>query len=191
MALTFDHATQRILISSPQTSISVQEIVDACREEEASALGMSDAQILSASGKDTLDTGVTVGVTAKLLDTWQLEWWPGNYTAKIGGGNLVSETGDAVAYVVGGPQVEITLSAAATIVTQGGVSPADIWSHAGRTLTAGTKDAEIDAIKALAEADEELTPTVARKKHKDTKAVLLEKTVTGSGLTSTITLVDT
>lgn len=47
---------------------------------------------------------------------------------------------------------------------------------------------EITRLMDLAEADEELTQTTATKKHKLTKAVLLEKTVTGAGAMTTITL---
>lgn len=122
MALSFDHGAKRIVVSSPQNSVTVQALLDAIRDEEASALGIANDQIANASGKELLDTGVQVGITLKLLGAWQLQWWAGNYTAKIGGGNLVAESGDPVAYVVGGPQVEITLSAAATIVQSGGGS---------------------------------------------------------------------
>lgn len=39
-----------------------------------------------------------------------------------------------------------TLEAIRDAITTSGTSPADIWSYVSRTLTAGTKDAEIDAI---------------------------------------------
>lgn len=116
MALSFNHGTKRIIVGSPQNTLDVQDLVNAIREEEESERGVSHDKICDASGKDLLDTGVSVGITLRLLSTWQIEWWAGNYTAKIGGGNLIAESGDPVAYVVGGPQVEITLSAAATIV---------------------------------------------------------------------------
>lgn len=122
MAITFDHVTKRIVVSSPQNRIDIQDLVNQIRTEEASDIGISDSQIAVASGKDTLDTGVAIGITLRLLSAWQIQWWPGNYTAKIGGGNILSDSGDAVAYVVGGPQVEITLSAAATIITSGSSS---------------------------------------------------------------------
>jgi hypothetical protein len=118
--LTFDFAAKRIKVSSPQTAIDIQSLLNEIREAEATALGIANAPIGAASGKEALSTGVTVGITLRLLSTWQIEWWPGTYTATIGGGNLVSDTGDAVANVVGGPQVEITLSAAATITNGSG-----------------------------------------------------------------------
>ena len=127
MALQFNHATQRIAVTNPQTALTIQDLVNACRVEESSERGISNRRIISASGKETLGSGVQVGITATLLDGWQIEWWAGNYTATISGGNIVAESGDPVAYVVGGPQVEITLSAAATITSgSGGPTAADI-----------------------------------------------------------------
>jgi len=120
MALVFNHLAQRIQITSPQTVVLIQDLVNACRIEEASQLGIADSRIISAAGKEVLSAGVQVGITMTLLDNWQLEFWAGNYTATITGGNLVAASGDAMAYVVGGPQVEITLSAAATITAGAG-----------------------------------------------------------------------
>ncbi len=136
MALTFAHSTQRIGVTSPQVSLSMQDLINAIREEEASERGIVHDQIADASGKDDLGGGVATAITVFLRDAWQVEWYSGNYTATIGGGNLVAEGGDPVAYVSGGPQVEITLSAAATIVNgEGGTAPsasevADaVWQH--------------------------------------------------------------
>jgi len=118
MAITFDHSVSRVKITSPQVDLLIQDLVNACRLEEERLL--TKKQIIDATGKQQLSSGVGVGITATLLRDWQIEWWPGNYTATIRGGNIVAASGDPVAYVVGGPQVEITLSAAATIVLAGG-----------------------------------------------------------------------
>lgn len=120
MALTADFVTQRLKVTAPQTQLTIQEIYDFCKEQEVTDIGIAYPPIAVAAGKDDLGSGVQVAVTMRLLDNWQIEWWAGNYTATIGGGNIVAECGDPVAYVVGGPQVEITLSAAATIVSAGG-----------------------------------------------------------------------
>lgn len=120
MAYTIDFEDHRIRITNPQTDVVLQDLYNFCKESEASEAGITHTIVATASGKDVLGPGVQVGMTIKLLDDWQLEFWAGNYTATIGGGNIVAEVGDPVAYVVGGPQVEITLSAAATIVNTGG-----------------------------------------------------------------------
>lgn len=117
MPLEFNHSTQRILITSPTISVTMQELIDAIRAEEYSVRGIVFNKIADAVGKDNLSGGVQVGITVSLLENWQLEPFPGNYTLTIGGGNLVQSTsGDPVAFVIGGPQVEITQSAASTIV---------------------------------------------------------------------------
>jgi hypothetical protein len=137
MALSFNQAAQRISVTSPQVALSCQDLIDAIREEEASERGIVYDKIADASGKDNLGGGVSTAITVFLLDNWQVQWYAGAYTATIGGGNLVAESGDAVAYVSGGPQVEITLSAAATIVAGdgGGTAPSAeevanaVWAH--------------------------------------------------------------
>lgn len=124
MALTFDQAAQRISVTSPQVALTCQDLINAIREEEASERGIVYDQIADASGKDDLGGGVSTAITVFLRDNWAVQWYAGNYTATIGGGNLVAESGDPVAFVTGGPQVEITLSAAATVVDgSGGTAP--------------------------------------------------------------------
>lgn len=120
MAITFNQSTQRIVITSPTTAITIQELVDAIRAEEQGVRGMAFNKIADASGKNALSGTVSTGITLVLLDNWKIEPYAGNYTLTINGGNLVQGTdGDPVAYVVGGPQVELTLAVSAAIVTSG------------------------------------------------------------------------
>ena len=122
MAITFDHDLKIINITSPQDTLSCQELLDAIRTEEASVLGIQDNQIATASGKETLSDGVYVGMTVNLLD-WQVKFWEGNYIAKVLGGNLVGGVGnDPIAYTPG-VQVLLVQSAASTIVTASGAIP--------------------------------------------------------------------
>ena len=132
MGLYFDHFAQRVKVTSPQTTLTIQDLVNAARNEEESLVGISNSKIIFAEGKATLSTGVQVGITATLLDNWAIEFWPGNYKAIIGGGNLVAASGDPIAYVVNGPQVVVSESAAATIVMAGGGG----GSSAAETATA-------------------------------------------------------
>jgi hypothetical protein len=54
---------------------------------------------------------------------WQLRFAPGNYVARIAGGNLIGGPGgDPVAYSAG-VQTLLIQSAAATVVTAGGSVP--------------------------------------------------------------------
>ena len=122
MAIEFDHEEHLINITSPQNTLSCQELINAIRTEEASATGIVYPQIATASGKEDLGSGVTVGMTINLISPWQVKFWSGNYIAKIAGGNLVGGiSGDPVAYSAG-VQVLLVQSAASTIVTNDGSS---------------------------------------------------------------------
>ena len=116
MAITFDHDTHLINITSPQDTLSCQDLIDAIRGEEASATGIWYPQIATASGKESLGDGVYVGMTINLISPWQVTFWSGHYIAKIAGGNLVGGlSGDPVAYSAG-VQVLLVQSAASTVV---------------------------------------------------------------------------
>jgi len=115
MSLAYDFSNDLIEITA-QTEITIQEVVDATRTAEATEQGIANDRILGASGKENLGGAVSVGVTAELLGNWQIHFEPGNYIAKIGGGNLVGGPGgDPVAYSAG-VQVLLIQSAASTIV---------------------------------------------------------------------------
>ena len=120
MALTFNHATTRIVVGSPQTAIVVQDLLNAIREEEASDRGIAYGSICTAVGKNSLGGAVATGITLTLLSSWLLEFYTGDYVATVDGGNLVAASGNPMAAVVGGPQIEITRSAAATVVSTSG-----------------------------------------------------------------------
>ena len=118
VAIEFDHSNHLINITSPQNTLSCQDLLDAIRTEEASATGIWYDQIATASGKEDLGSGVNVGMTVNLIEPWQVKFWAGNYIAKVAGGNLVGGlSGDPIAYSAG-VQVLLVQSAAATIVTQ-------------------------------------------------------------------------
>ena len=122
MSLTFNQSGKRINVISPQTAVDVQTLLNTIRAEEASERGITYDKLCNAVGKDALGGAVATAITLSLLSTWQLEFYAGNYVATIDGGNLVAAVTDAVAYTVGGPQIEIMRSAAATVVSTGGSS---------------------------------------------------------------------
>ena len=117
MAIEFDHTNHLINITSPQNTLSCQDLINAIRTEEASSVGIWYPQIATASGKEDLGSGVTVGMTINLISPWQVKFWAGNYIAKVAGGTLVGGIdGDPIAYSAG-VQVLLVQSAASTIVT--------------------------------------------------------------------------
>lgn len=139
MSYLFDFDNNIIEVLSPQTDVDVQDLYDACREAEDSLVGIQYEKIVNASGKESLGSGVSIGITVELLD-WQLRFWSGNYIARIAGGNLVGGVGgDPVAYSPG-VQVLLIQSAASTVVqisTGSGLSSEEhdqlMWAVATKT----------------------------------------------------------
>jgi len=122
MAIDINFVDELIYITSPQTDVLCQELVDAIRDREDDWEGIQYPKIADATGKQSLGEGVQVGITIELLEDWQVKFWAGNYIAKISGGNLVGGPGgDPVAYSAG-VQVLLIQSAASTIVNTGGGS---------------------------------------------------------------------
>jgi len=115
MAYQFDFDSRLIYITSPQTEVVIQDLIDEIRANEASQTGITYDKIANASGKESLGGQVNVGITVQLLD-WQIKFWEGNYIASITGGNLTGGvSGDPVAYSAG-VQVLLIQSAASTVV---------------------------------------------------------------------------
>jgi hypothetical protein len=127
LALSMDWDNKQILVTSPQTDVLAQDLIDFIRAAEDDEEGIVVPQIAAASGKESLGGSVATGITLELLDDWQLKFWAGSYTATISGGNLIGGiAGDPVAYTAG-VQVVIIQSAASTIVVTGsGVTEQDM-----------------------------------------------------------------
>ena len=105
-------------MTAPTTMVTIQDLLDAIRAEEQSVRGMVFNKIADAGGKEPRGNGIYRGIVVTLLENWQLEPYPGDYTLVIDGGDLVQLViGDPVASVTGGPQVELNQSVASTIVT--------------------------------------------------------------------------
>lgn len=129
MSLTFDFVNELIEVGDGQVDVAVQDLVDAIRTAEATETGIVYNSIAGSSGKETLGPGVAVGVTVELLGSWQLHFEPGDYIAKVAGGNLVGgPAGDPIAYSAG-VQVLLIQSAASTVVTVSTGSGLSVEEH--------------------------------------------------------------
>ncbi len=126
MGYVFDYINSQIDITSPQVAVDCQALYNVIAAEEATSRGICFPVIASASGKQTLSSGVLVGLTVNLI-SWQLLFYTGSYQATISGGNLVGGiSSNPVAYVAG-VQVVLLLSASATITSgSGGATASDI-----------------------------------------------------------------
>lgn len=124
MSLTFTHAAKRIGVPQADAQpLTLQTLIDAIRDEEASERGITYDKIADAAGKDDLGGGVMTGITVNLRSTWLIEFVTGSYQATLTGGNLA----DAMSriYNTGSPQVLVNSSAAATVIygEGGGTAP--------------------------------------------------------------------
>lgn len=112
--------TNEIHLQNTIADILVQDLLNACRAAEASPQGVAFDSMVSASGKETLGSGVSVGITLQLLGTWKLYSTKGSGVLTVLGGNLVKPDGSSPFR----PNNNIThvnvLSASSTIVTTGG-----------------------------------------------------------------------
>ena len=146
MTYTYDFTNKIIGISEAQADVSVIGLLSDIREAEASEIGICYGQIASASGGESLGGSVSVGVTVNLLDDWQVQFAPGNYIAKISGGNLVGGLGgDPVAYSMG-VQVLLLQSAASTVVLQS--TGSGLSAEQDATLTAALQAAQAASTEA-------------------------------------------
>jgi len=120
---TFDFSTSLIEVDNGTTDVACIDLYTAIKAAQASQEGIQYERIGSGSGLIELGPGVQVGLTVELLGLWQLHFQPGNYIARVSGGNLVGGPGgDPVAYS-SGVQSLIIQSAASTVVTAGGSIP--------------------------------------------------------------------
>lgn len=55
-----------IVVESPYTNITIQDLVDTLRHQEALLTAIDDPKLLNASGKEDLGGGTSVGITAEL-----------------------------------------------------------------------------------------------------------------------------
>jgi hypothetical protein len=154
---TFNFTNSTINIDGGVFDVDCYTLYDAIKLAQASEEGIIYGRIGKGSGLDSLGPGVQVGITVELLGSWNIYFTPGNYVARIAGGNLVGgPDGDPIAYSPG-VQALLIQSANATVVTTGGggggSSAADIWSYPTRTLTSGGNNAIASAVRTNIETE--------------------------------------
>lgn len=131
-----------ITVLAPSTSITVQDLLDTCREAEDELVNMVYPPLASASGKDDLGGGDLTGITVKLLNAllaFEARGGPSFVKCQVNAGNLVAVDSGGVsmdpiantAYT----QVKVTLSVSAALIPgSSGATPSDIadavWDEA-------------------------------------------------------------
>lgn len=87
-------ASPRIItVASPSTEITIQDLHDTCVDLESRLENLDDDVLISSAGKEDLGGGVSVGVTATLLNAllaFQARSGPTYEQCRVNGGNLVA-----------------------------------------------------------------------------------------------------
>ena len=118
--LTFDFVNSIIEVPTPDTTLDIQYLINQIRDKEDDAVpAMVYPKIADASGKEDLGGGVKVGITVRLLNSWQVRFQaragPTYTQCQITGGNLVGGLGGNPIATSAFTQVVQVSSAAATI----------------------------------------------------------------------------
>ena len=88
MPLDIDWKNKWILVTPPDDTVDIQDLVNFVREQEASETGIAYDQIIEAQGKFDLGGGVYTGIAVRLLSPWRIKFWAGVGTGYITGGTL-------------------------------------------------------------------------------------------------------
>ena len=121
MALNFDFYNSIITVTSPDTSITIQELIDAIRDIEDESIAMPYGHIADAYGKQDLGNGVKVGITLVLMSPWRVAFearpGPDTVSCRIDGGNLVGGLDNNPIAPTAFTQVTMANSSSATLST--------------------------------------------------------------------------
>lgn len=92
--LTFFKTEKIIQVDAPQTTVSVQDLVNQIRLYEADLNNMDYPLIVNAFGKQPLGGGTYIGITMELVNDWRIAFeargGPETIPCTVSGGNLVA-----------------------------------------------------------------------------------------------------
>jgi len=142
-----------ITVLSPSTSLSIQDLVDTCRGLEMDPVWFDEDHLIDASGKDQIDAGVYVGITACLRNavvSFEARTGPAWAVCKIVGGNLVAK--DALgAYMdprlhMAFTSIDVEKSTSAALLSgSGGATPAEVADAVLEAAVAGRPPGSLGA----------------------------------------------
>ena len=145
MPILVDFYSEVVYITSPTTTVTVQELIDAIREAEDTPEGIAFGGLVAtlgdayadAEGKVEVSTGVYSGIIMTLHDDWYIEFWDGVVLGTVKDGNVAGGLSDRpVRCAVGSSDTALQLGAVATTIVGGGAgaTPAEIadavWDEA-------------------------------------------------------------
>lgn len=127
MPIVLNSLTKIIQVTSPTTSITVQELVDSCRDWEDELENLGYLKVIDAVGKDDLGGSVYTSITLTLSGVWQIQFWNGVTIGYIKEGTVVGGVGgNPVAATGGTDTIIVNNTVGGTIAVSGsGVTDQD------------------------------------------------------------------
>jgi hypothetical protein len=142
-----------ITVLDPASEITVQDLLDTCREAEDDLPNLVYGQIISAAGKENLGGGTRVGITVTLLNAvlaFQERPGPNYVQCQVSGGNIVAidDNGDDISPIqpTAFTQVRVTASSSATITA---VATGSLTIEQAQQLSDAVKFAKLAMIMGL------------------------------------------
>lgn len=130
MGISLDASTKIVSITSPTTSVTVQDLVNEIRDWEDEQENLAYTHVIDAVGKADLGGGVTTGITMTLSSTWQIQFWSGVSRGTLKDGNIVGGVSGIPVKNTGGSDTILQLGAVATtIATAGGALAQSVWEY--------------------------------------------------------------
>lgn len=155
MPLTIDFRTSIVGVTSPDVLVDGQTLADFIEDRAATpeALGYGDPIDPQGKIEDPGQPGVYSQIILLFNSPWQVQFWQGSGYTRIFGAKMVGGLNDEVMKATGaagditvlespvdGLAVDVPATTTGTDIAE------SVWNYVTRTLTAGTKDTEIDNI---------------------------------------------
>ena len=131
MPIQVDYYDKVVYITSPTTTVTVQELVDAIRAAEDTPEGMAfggsvatlvDA-VTDAEGKASVGGGFLAGIVMTLKSDWYIEFWDGVVLGTVSGGNVTGGLANRpVRCAVGSSDTALQLGAVGGVIAETGTS---------------------------------------------------------------------
>jgi len=124
MAIQLNPLTKVVEITTPTTTVTVQELVNTIRDWEDELGNLSYNKVIDAVGKADLGGSVYTAITLTMSDTWQIQFWNGVVVGYIKDGTVVGGVGGYPVKPTGGADtIIVNNQVGGTISLSGGSAP--------------------------------------------------------------------
>lgn len=117
MPITLNPHEKLVHITSPTTTVTIQELVNTIRDWEDELENLSFIKVIDAVGKADLGSSVYTAITMTLSSTWQIQFWNGVTVGIVKDGNIVGGVGGTPLKPTGGPDTLIINNQVGGVIT--------------------------------------------------------------------------